>query len=193
MSRPTQHLVFSRRSTARSSLSTPPQPSAPHYFSPGACAPRAPATPLLFFAQRSQRRARIAYIRYGVGIATRPRVKEQKSINVLSSPSVRTIIVARASSRRVRQCTWRLQSMPLSLTARSFSLTDLAGPSTSRRRRPGKVTEHSCSHATMSSNGDAALLTMPGHRGPPAMSAEAAGELEESRGSARGGHPHSIA
>jgi hypothetical protein len=130
---------------------------------------------------------------YGVRPVTRPRVKEQKSINMLPSPSVRTIIVLCTGSRHTGQYHWRLQSVPLSLTARSFSLEDLAGSSTSRRQRPGKVTEHSCSHATMRSNGAAALLTMPGHRGPPVMSAEAAGELEESRGSACGGHSHSIA
>ena len=125
--------------------------------------------------------------------ATRPRVKEQKSINMLSSPSVRTIIVDRASSRRGRQYHWRLQSVPLSLTACSFVLTDLAGLSTSRSPRPAKVTEHFGSHASMNSNGAAALLTMPGHRGPPAMSAAAAAELVEARGAERGGHPHSHA
>ena len=39
----------------------------------------------------------------------------------------------------------------------------------------------------MSSNGAAALLTMPGHREPPAMSAAAAAELVEARGAARDG------
>ena len=130
---------------------------------------------------------------YGGRSATRPRVKEQKSINMLSSPSVRTIIVDRASSRRGRQYHWRFQSVPLSLTACSFVLTDLAGLPTSRPPRPAKVTEHFGSHATMNSNGAAALLTMPGHRGPPAMSAAAAAELVEARGEACGGHPHSHA
>ena len=130
---------------------------------------------------------------YGVAPVTRPRVKEQKSINMLSSPSVRTIIVDRASSRRGRQYHWRFQSVPLSLTACSFVLTDLAGLSTSRSPRPAKVTEHFGSHASMNSNGAAALLTMPGHRGPPAMSAAAAAELVEARGAACGGHPHSHA
>ena len=115
-------------------------------------------------------------------------MKEQKSINMLSSPSVRTIIVRSASSRCFVQYHWRLQSVPLSLTACSFVLTDLAGLSTSRRRRPGKVTEHSCSHATMSSSGAAALLTVPGHQAVSAMSAAAAGELVEARGAAREGH-----
>ena len=126
-------------------------------------------------------------------MASRPRVKEQKSINMLSSPSVRTIIVDRASSRRGRQYHWRFQSVPLSLTACSFVLTDLAGLPTSRPPRPAKVTEHFGSHASMNSNGAAALLTMPGHRGPPAMSAAAAAELVEARGAACGGHPQSHA
>ena len=39
----------------------------------------------------------------------------------------------------------------------------------------------------MNSNGAAALLTTPGHRGPPAMSAAAAAELVEARGAARDG------
>ena len=125
---------------------------------------------------------------YGVGTATRARVKEQKSINMLSSPSVRTIIVERASSRHALQYIWRLQSLSLWLKFHAFRLPAFAGLSTSRRRRLAKVTEHSCSHATMRSNGAAALLTMPGHRGPPATSAAAAAELVEARGAARDGH-----
>ena len=42
-------------------------------------------------------------------------------------------------------------------------------------------TEHFGSHASMSSNGAAALHTMPGHRPPSAVSVEAAGELVEQR------------
>ena len=41
--------------------------------------------------------------------------------------------------------------------------------------------EHFGSHASMSSNGAAALHTMPGHRLPSAVSAAAAGELVEQR------------
>ena len=51
----------------------------------------------------------------------------------------------------------------------------------------GQATEHSCSHATMSSNGAAALLTVPGHQAASAMSAAAAAELVEARGAARDG------
>ena len=125
---------------------------------------------------------------YGVRMGSRPRVKEQKSINMLPSPSVRTIIVERASSRHALQYIWRLQSSSVWLKFHAFRLPAFAGLSTSRWRRAGKVTEHSCSHATMSSNGAAALLTTPGHRGPPAMSAAAAAELVEARGAARDGH-----
>ena len=50
-----------------------------------------------------------------------------------------------------------------------------------------QATEHSCSHATMSSNGAAALLTVPGHQAASAMSAAAAAELVEARGAARDG------
>ena len=39
----------------------------------------------------------------------------------------------------------------------------------------------------MSSNGAAALLTVPGHQAASAMSAAAAGELVEARGAARDG------
>ena len=53
-------------------------------------------------------------------------------------------------------------------------------------RRQG--TEHSCSHATMSSSGAAALLTVPGHQAASAMSAAAVAELVEARGAARDGH-----
>ena len=68
---------------------------------------------------------------YGVRPARRPDAKEQNSINMLSSPSVRTIIVARSSSRRVRQCIWLLESLSVWPTIRSFRLTPFAGPPTS--------------------------------------------------------------
>ena len=44
-----------------------------------------------------------------------------------------------------------------------------------------QATEHFGSHASMSSNGAAALHTMPRHRPPAAVSVEAAGELVEQR------------
>ena len=119
-----------------------------------------------------------------------PGAKPHKTFNTTFEPSVRNIIVARASLRRVRQCIWRRESLTLPPVSRPFSLTGFAAAGNKHRRQS---TDHFGSHVTMSSNRASALYTVPGHRLSSAMSVEAVGELVEARTGSRDAQPHRCA